>query len=333
VSKASRRVWARLRDPKKPGRQVLGVTGLPSPDPEDSVWELIENEGERPMDKTRREALLEWAGKLREKREALAAEACKIREEAADVLARGRPAKTSKRDYAGELSVLDEAIRKAEAEAETPEVVREHVQARRERIAAEREALRKERAPLEKRVERARKALAAAEDKLGEVGRRQRDRLEALEREEMDLRALEDALPEEQPAGTDPARVECFLDELRARRLTTYIQGQDASLDEALRIYELEKAELRRWGANAEVQRRNSGSTPPLPVCAAYYSRDELRRLTGESNPPRPSIFSRAFAKMERAERAGGSKVRDVLAGVSVKVREIVGGESQGPAV
>lgn len=279
-----RRVWARVPDPHRPGRQVVGFVGRRGEwDPEQDMWELLTNEEVEPMRKTRYEALLERAAELRAQRVALAREAEEARRQAAEALAQGRPARAPRRDYESELRLLDAAIVQAETEAHSPEVVAAHVAEKLQAIQAERERLARERRPAEEAVQRAKQALKEAEQHLAELQVRHRDRLDALLREEMALRAMvEQGEPaREVPTGVDEAQVDELLAGLRAGQIRSVMAGQDPALDAAVARYEAERAELRQWASRVKAAARSGADRPAPPACASHYTRERLREITG----------------------------------------------------
>ena len=279
------RIWARLRDPNTPGRQVIGVLGPRGEFDPERVFEMYETvEVKSSMDKTRYEQISERLESLRAAHKELVEERQRVEQEEVEALTEGRPVPVNNRDYDREISRLEQAIEATEKQLQDPQVVLEWIEAQEAALAQERQRLDAELAPLRQEVARLQAELKAAESNLAAAQTRQQARREAIAREERELRIRRHAVEMEleAPPTVNPERVAELLNDLRSGKIRSWIRGQDPDLDAAVATFEDEVKQLREWKSRPRLVSGFFGETDltTAPACAQFYSEERIRELT-----------------------------------------------------
>lgn len=180
------------------------------------------------------------------------------------------------------LEALQEEINLLEQEQAQAEL--DYLQAKMQELERQEQKVVRDLEPHRKAYEQAKAEFEKAEKTWFARRGEAQEELDRIARQKSELKPRLDLLTPQ--ATPEPQHsVEEWLQLCRDGKVTAYFQGNDPNLDEAYRLYEREKEEIRRWAAKAAVAKQSTGETPSMPEIVKHYSRERLREIIKTAKP------------------------------------------------
>lgn len=177
------------------------------------------------------------------------------------------------------LEALEEEINSLEQEQSDPSIELEYLQAKLQELERQEQKVADELEPHREAYKKAEAEFKKAEQVWFAQYAKAQEEFNRIARQKGELRPRMDRLtPEAEPEPQHS--VAEWLELCREGKVRSYLPGSDPNLDEAYKLYEQEKDEIRRWATKAAIAKASDGETPVMPECAKHYSRARLKELT-----------------------------------------------------